>query len=59
MDIGGDGERQKGGRRPNKVDAEIDDEVMMHIFNMYAVHTAAFMDFGFGCGRPVEDNGHG
>ena len=29
----------KEGGDPNKVDAEIDDEVSMDIFNMYAAHT--------------------
>ena len=35
-------EMVRGGKKggdPNKVDAEIDDEVMVHVFNMYAAYT--------------------
>ena len=39
MDISGDDERRKEGGDPNKVDAEIDDEVLVHIFNTYAAYT--------------------
>jgi hypothetical protein len=45
----------KEGGDPNKVDAEIDDEVTMHIFNTYAAYTPPYVR----APTLVEDNGYG